>query len=98
MSEKELKTRSDLHFVVGTGNLPAFLAGTPETMTYDLDGNLASDGRWNYYYDAENRLYWMQTTQSAVNAEAENGVRLCTFAVAKELKTGSSRQLPKHEE
>jgi RHS repeat-associated protein len=32
------------------------LPQTPEVLTYDLDGNLAQDGRWNYSWDAENRL------------------------------------------
>ena len=26
----------------------AFVPKTPETFTYDADGNLLSDGRWNY--------------------------------------------------
>jgi len=34
----------------------AFVPETPETFTYDADGNLLSDGRWNYTWDAENRL------------------------------------------
>jgi RHS repeat-associated protein len=33
-----------------------FLPQTPESFTYDADGNLASDGRWTYTWDAENRL------------------------------------------
>jgi RHS repeat-associated protein len=37
-----------------SGNL--FVAQTPESFGYDLDGNLTSDGRWNYTWDAENRL------------------------------------------
>ncbi|MDI1335898.1 MAG: hypothetical protein PSU94_06905, partial [Lacunisphaera sp.] len=44
-----------------SSNLYAFLALTPEPFTYDLDGNLTSDGRWDYTYDAENRLVSMQT-------------------------------------
>jgi uncharacterized protein RhaS with RHS repeats len=28
----------------------------PETFTYDADGNLLSDSRWTYTWDAENRL------------------------------------------
>lgn len=31
-----------------------------EAYTYDADGNLTSDGRWNYTWDAENRLISMQ--------------------------------------
>ncbi len=37
-----------------SGNL--FVPQTPEQFTYDQDGNLLSDGRWNYTWDAENRL------------------------------------------
>jgi RHS repeat-associated protein len=37
-----------------TGNV--FMAKTPEVFSYDLDGNMISDGRWNYTWDAENRL------------------------------------------
>ncbi len=37
-----------------TGSI--FMAGRPEFFTYDLDGNMLSDGRWNYTWDAENRL------------------------------------------
>jgi RHS repeat-associated protein len=42
-------------------NLAAFLAAANEPMAYDADGNLTSDGRWDYTYDAENRLTAMQT-------------------------------------
>jgi RHS repeat-associated protein len=35
------------------------LARHPETFAYDLDGNLLSDGIWNYAWDAENRLVQM---------------------------------------
>lgn len=38
-----------------------FLPQTPETFTYDADGNLLSDGRWNYTWDGENRLTRMET-------------------------------------
>ena len=37
-----------------TGNV--FVARTPEVFSYDLDGNMTGDGRWNYTWDAENRL------------------------------------------
>lgn len=36
------------------GNL--YVPQTPESFTYDADGNLTSDGRWSYTWDAENRL------------------------------------------
>jgi RHS repeat-associated protein len=40
-----------------SGNV--FLAQTPEGFSYDTDGNLVSDGRWTYTWDAENRLIQM---------------------------------------
>jgi RHS repeat-associated protein len=47
-----------------------FLPATPESFSYDLDGNLLSDGRWNYTWDAENRLVSMVTRPDAANAGA----------------------------
>jgi RHS repeat-associated protein len=35
---------------------------------YDADGNLTSDGRWNYTWDAENRTTRMETTSAAATA------------------------------
>ena len=46
-----------------TGNL--FLPATPENYTYDLDGNLTQDGRWDYVWDAENRLTRMTSRSGA---------------------------------
>ena len=40
-----------------TGNV--FLPQTPESFTYDADGNLTQDGRWTYTWDGENRLVQM---------------------------------------
>jgi RHS repeat-associated protein len=40
-----------------SGNV--FIPGSPESFTYDADGNLKSDGRWNYTWDSENRLIRM---------------------------------------
>lgn len=45
-----------------------WFAGSPETLTYDHDGNLISDGRWSYVWDAENRLKAMETQSTAVAA------------------------------
>jgi RHS repeat-associated protein len=36
-----------------------FVPQTQEQFGYDLDGNLTSDGRWTYAWDAENRLIQM---------------------------------------
>lgn len=38
-----------------------FIPKTPEQFAYDADGNLLSDGRWEYTWDGENRLIAMQT-------------------------------------
>ena len=37
-----------------------FVPQNPETFTYDFDGNLTSDGRWTFTWDAENRLVEME--------------------------------------
>jgi RHS repeat-associated protein len=44
------------------------LARTPETYTYDADGNITSDGQWEYTWDAENRLIQIAVAASAYNA------------------------------
>lgn len=44
-----------------TRNGGKLLPATPENSIYDLDGNLTSDGRFTYRWDAENRLIAMQT-------------------------------------
>ena len=47
-----------------------FVAQTPETnFSYDADGNLLSDGRWSYTWDANNRLIAM-TQYSGIAAGA----------------------------
>ena len=38
-----------------------FLPQTPEIFSYDADGNLTQDGRWNYEWDGENRLRAVET-------------------------------------
>jgi YD repeat-containing protein len=44
---------------VQTGN--HFLPARTETFAYDFDGNLTSDGRWSYEWDAESRLKKMRS-------------------------------------
>jgi RHS repeat-associated protein len=50
-----------------SGNL--FVARNPENFTYDADGNLLSDGRWSYTWDANNRLIAM-TNNTGIAAGA----------------------------
>src|SRR5438128_9266361 len=38
-----------------------YIPKTPEVFAYDSDGDLLSDGRWDYTWDGENRLIAMQT-------------------------------------
>jgi len=45
-----------------------FVAQTPESFNYDLDGNLTSDGRYNYTWDGENRLITMTSLTNAPTA------------------------------
>jgi RHS repeat-associated protein len=47
-----------------------FLPQTPEHFAYDADGNLMSDGRWTYSWDAENRLVNV-TGLSSLSANAK---------------------------
>ncbi len=42
-----------------------YLPKNVEAYTYDLDGNLTSDGRWTYTWDAENRLISMEAIAAA---------------------------------
>jgi len=53
---------------VATETRTAFVAKTPESFAYDLDGNLTQDGRWDYTWDAENRLTAIQTRLSIATA------------------------------
>jgi RHS repeat-associated protein len=43
----------------------SFLPRTPETYSYDTDGNLVDDARWHYAWDGENRLISMETSTTA---------------------------------
>jgi RHS repeat-associated protein len=42
-----------------------YVAQEPEHFQHDADGNLTSDGRWTYTWDAENRLIGMTVNTSA---------------------------------
>lgn len=49
-----------------------FLKAHPETFSHDDDGNLLYDGKWDYTWNAENRLIQAITKASAVSAGAPN--------------------------
>ena len=38
-----------------------FIPKDPEAREYDVDGNLIKDGRWEYTWNAENRLEKVET-------------------------------------
>jgi RHS repeat-associated protein len=59
---------------------------TPEVFTYDLDGNLTSDGRFTYTWDAENRL---------VSVEALANLPAAAKAKAQYSYDGFSRRISK---
>jgi RHS repeat-associated protein len=42
--------------IVASATVFVFVAQSPEVFGYDADGNLKNDGRWNFTWDAENRL------------------------------------------
>ena len=49
-----------------------FLPQSPEVYTYDLDGNLLTDGRWRYTWDGENRLVSLQPLSVAAGNQTLN--------------------------
>jgi YD repeat-containing protein len=54
-----VETRSEVALLVSSINRTNFLPASSESFVHDLDGNLTSDGRWNYTWDGENRLIEM---------------------------------------
>jgi len=50
----EVIAELDSVFSTNSGNI--FIPLTPQVFSYDADGNLLTDGRWTYSWDAENRL------------------------------------------
>ena len=49
-----------------------FLPQSPEVYTYDLDGNLLTDGRWRYTWDGENHLVSLQPLSVAAGNQTLN--------------------------
>ena len=56
-----VKTVSGSPDLIRTDTRAAYLPAALQQFGYDADGNLATDGRWDYTYDAENRLVQMNT-------------------------------------
>jgi RHS repeat-associated protein len=51
-------------------NQDIFLSANPEIFAYDEDGNMTMDSRWQYTWNAENRLVEVESTAGAVIAGA----------------------------
>ncbi|MFM8618031.1 MAG: RHS repeat-associated core domain-containing protein, partial [Opitutaceae bacterium] len=75
-----------------------FLPPIVQSFTYDEDGNLTSDGVWDYAWDAENRLVRMSAT--AITVAAGRPALTLTFQydhlgrrVRKEVRSGTSLTL-----
>ena len=47
--------------IVATNNGNMLVAQTPQSFTYDADGNLTSDGLWTNVWNAENRLVYVES-------------------------------------
>ena len=54
MKELAIIAAHSNQYAAATGHV--FVAHTPEEFTYDDDGNLTQDGRWQYTWNGENRL------------------------------------------
>lgn len=68
--DSTITVSSTLSSQTATSTGKIFFPQTPETFTYDDDGNLTGDGRWTYTWDGENRLVRMETKAAAVTAGA----------------------------
>ena len=68
--------------LVHTETRTAYLAASLQNFSYDADGNLTSDGVWNYTYDAENRLVTATTTAAAAGAGFPNQALTFTYDYA----------------
>jgi RHS repeat-associated protein len=56
-----------------------------ESVTYDFDGNVTSDGRWNYAWDGENRLLSMESL-TAVPAAAKQRLEFAYDAASRRIQ------------
>ena len=57
----------------------AFLHKAENALSYDNSGNLVSDGRWNYKWNARQRLSEMETTEAAISAGAPKEKYVYTY-------------------
>ena len=76
----------------------ARIAQELQTFTYDEDGNMLTDGVWDYTWDAENRLVRMETTTGAIAAGLPHQILAYAYdhlhrRVSKHLLDGASNHL-----
>lgn len=55
---------------IATDTRRAFLPSASESFSYDEDGNLEGEDRWDFTWDAENRLTTVETSAAAISAGA----------------------------
>ena len=67
MKELEIVATHSNLYSAATGHV--FVAQTPEQFIYDADGNLLSDGRWQYTWNGENRLIKAEELVSSTNRQ-----------------------------
>jgi len=65
--------------VVKTVTRTGMVAAALQDFSYDYDGNLTSDGVWDYSYDAENRLVRMETTSMAQSGGVSHRILAFTY-------------------
>ena len=63
-----------------------FVAKTPETFTYDADGNMTSDGRFTYTWNADNRMVMASNDAVVVTYAYDHRGRM----VRKEISRGAA--------
>ncbi len=62
-----------------------YMPKTAEVFTYDDDGNLTSDGRWNYGWDGQNRLVSMEAIAS-VPIEAKQRIEFAYDSIGRRIR------------
>jgi RHS repeat-associated protein len=60
-----------------------FVAKTPEAFTYDADGNMTSDGRFVYTWDAENRMVMASNAEVVVTYAYDHRGRMVQKRIAR---------------
>ena len=70
--------------VVYSSTGTVFIARTPETFTYDADGNMTSDGRFHYTWNGENRLVCASNAEVVVTYAYDHRGRMVRKEISHE--------------